>query len=158
MNDGLPRIAAILSAPFGENTYVASLPGRNDCLVVDPGLEPEKIIEYLDEQGLTPAALMITHGHPDHIGGNFALKERWPDCPLVIGGQEPGREILYPVATVILGGLVTSTFCEFLIHPGLFWRFSGRDAEQLVRAERQEDAELMDRPAESPAVMAGERS
>jgi HME family heavy-metal exporter len=53
--------------------------------------------------------------------------------PLVLGGQEPGREILYPVATVILGGLVTSTFCEFLIHPGLFWKFSGRDAESLMR-------------------------
>jgi HME family heavy-metal exporter len=34
---------------------------------------------------------------------------------------------------VILGGLVTSTFCEFLIHPGLFWKFSGKDAERLVR-------------------------
>ncbi|MEO8494252.1 MAG: efflux RND transporter permease subunit, partial [Planctomycetota bacterium] len=53
--------------------------------------------------------------------------------PLVLGGQEPGREILYPVATVILGGLVTSTFCEFLIHPGLFWKFSGKDAVQLAR-------------------------
>ncbi len=49
--------------------------------------------------------------------------------PLVLGGQEPGREILYPVATVILGGLITSTFCEFLIHPGIFWRFSGKDAQ-----------------------------
>src|SRR5439155_23740913 len=38
--------------------------------------------------------------------------------PLVLGGHEPGREILYPVATVILGGLVTSTLCEFLLHPG----------------------------------------
>jgi Cu/Ag efflux pump CusA len=35
--------------------------------------------------------------------------------PLVIVGHEPGREILYPVATVILGGLITSTLCEF--HP-----------------------------------------
>jgi len=52
--------------------------------------------------------------------------------PLVLGGQEPGREILYPVATVILGGLVTSTFCEFLIHPGLFWHFSGSDAVRLA--------------------------
>jgi HME family heavy-metal exporter len=52
--------------------------------------------------------------------------------PLVVAGLEPGREILYPVATVILGGLVTSTFCEFLIHPGLFWRFSGRDADRLL--------------------------
>ncbi len=53
--------------------------------------------------------------------------------PLVIGGQKPGLEILYPVSTVILGGLVTSTFCEFLIHPGLFWKFSGKDAERLAR-------------------------
>ncbi|MBA3482694.1 MAG: efflux RND transporter permease subunit [Pirellulales bacterium] len=59
--------------------------------------------------------------------------------PLVIGGQEPGREILYPVATVILGGLITSTFCEFLIHPGLFWRFSGKDADRLVREGGAQD-------------------
>ena len=62
--------------------------------------------------------------------------------PLVVGGQKPGLEILYPVATVILGGLITSTFCEFLIHPGLFWKFSGRDAEKLVRSEGS-DAELL---------------
>lgn len=62
--------------------------------------------------------------------------------PLVIGGQEPGREILYPVATVILGGLVTSTFCEFLIHPGLFWAFSGKDAQRLVLEEHNQDEQL----------------
>jgi len=55
--------------------------------------------------------------------------------PLVVGGKKPGLEILYPVATVILGGLITSTFCEFLIHPGLFWKFSGKDAEKLAREE-----------------------
>ncbi len=62
--------------------------------------------------------------------------------PLVMGGKKPGLEILYPVATVILGGLMTSTFCEFLIHPGLFWKFSGKDAERLVRTEGS-DAELL---------------
>ncbi|TWU04584.1 efflux RND transporter permease subunit [Stieleria varia] len=59
--------------------------------------------------------------------------------PLVLGGQEPGREVLYPVATVILGGLTTSTFCEFLIHPGLFWQFSGKDAARLAKLETVED-------------------
>ena len=34
---------------------------------------------------------------------------------------------------VILGGLITSTLCEFLIHPGLFWRFSGKDIARLTR-------------------------
>jgi HME family heavy-metal exporter len=42
------------------------------------------------------------------------------------------------VATVILGGLITSTFCEFLIHPGLFLRFSGADATKMVAAARDE--------------------
>ena len=63
--------------------------------------------------------------------------------PLVLGGQEPGREILYPVATVILGGLVTSTFCEFLIHPGLFWKFSGKDADALVHQAHSESENLI---------------
>ncbi len=63
--------------------------------------------------------------------------------PLVLGGQEPGREILYPVATVILGGLVTSTFCEFLIHPGLFWKFSGKDADALVHQAQSENDNLL---------------
>jgi HME family heavy-metal exporter len=58
--------------------------------------------------------------------------------PLVVVGQAPGREILYPVATVILGGLITSTLCEFLIRPGLFWKFSGRDAERLAAALERE--------------------
>jgi len=55
--------------------------------------------------------------------------------PLVLGGQEPGREILYPVATVILGGLVTSTFCEFLLLAVIFWNYSGRSAISLASAD-----------------------
>jgi CzcA family heavy metal efflux pump len=51
--------------------------------------------------------------------------------PLVIGGHLPGKEILFPVATVILGGLVTSTLCEFLLRPGLFWFFSRHEADRL---------------------------
>lgn len=65
--------------------------------------------------------------------------------PLVFGGQEPGREILFPVATVILGGLVTSTFCEFLIHPGLFWKFSGKDAAALVHQASTAGDNLLER-------------
>jgi HME family heavy-metal exporter len=65
--------------------------------------------------------------------------------PLVVAGQQPGREILYPVATVILGGLITSTFCEFLLRPGLFWRFSGKDAEKLAQSENRDDG--LDTPA-----------
>jgi glyoxylase-like metal-dependent hydrolase (beta-lactamase superfamily II) len=84
------RLATIVSLPFGENSYVAWLAGRDDCLVVDPGLEPDKILSLLDEQGLAPAAILNTHGHCDHIAGNGAMKKRWPTCPIVIGrGDAP---------------------------------------------------------------------
>jgi len=53
----------IVSQPFNENSYVVSRPGRSDCLVIDPGLEPDPIIEYLDGRKLVPAAILNTHGH-----------------------------------------------------------------------------------------------
>ncbi|XZE19709.1 efflux RND transporter permease subunit [Pirellulaceae bacterium SH449] len=52
--------------------------------------------------------------------------------PLVIGGTQPGKEILFPVATVIVGGLLTSTLCELLVRPGLYWfmlPFDGRRSD-----------------------------
>ena len=85
------QVATIVSVAFQENTYVAHLEGSKDCLVVDPGLEPEKILAYLDEVGLVPAAILNTHGHSDHIAGNAALKERWADCPLVIGSGDAAK-------------------------------------------------------------------
>jgi len=85
------ELATIVSAPFEENSYIAQTGGREDCLVVDPGLEPGKILAHLDASGLLPAAILNTHAHMDHIGGNTALKDRWPDCPLVIGSGEAAQ-------------------------------------------------------------------
>lgn len=55
--------------------------------------------------------------------------------PLVIGGHLPGKEILFPVATVILGGLCTATLAEFLIRPGLFWLFARGNNNATVSVE-----------------------
>ena len=81
-------IQTIESMPFAENTYVVRLEGRDDALVIDPGLEPELILDYLREEGLTPAAILNTHGHADHIGGNHDLKGAFPHAPLIIGVNE----------------------------------------------------------------------
>jgi glyoxylase-like metal-dependent hydrolase (beta-lactamase superfamily II) len=93
------KLATIVSQPFGENTYIARLDGRDDCVVVDPGLEPEKIVRYLRKHELTPAALLNTHGHGDHIGGNGALKELWPRCPVVIG-RDDASKLTDPIANL----------------------------------------------------------
>ena len=53
--------------------------------------------------------------------------------PLALAAGEPGKEILYPVATVIVGGLLTSTAAEFVVRPALFWAV-GRGAARRLTA------------------------
>ena len=46
--------------------------------------------------------------------------------PLVTAGQKPGHEVEYPLAVVILGGLITSTFLNLFVLPSLYLRFGLR--------------------------------
>ena len=128
----------------GQSLTVASLVGfislggiavRNGILLVT------HYFHLLREEGETFSPEMVLRGSLERLAPVLmtALTAGIGLVPLVLGGQEPGREILYPVATVILGGLVTSTFCEFLIHPGLFWEFSGQDAVRLAQVDESED-------------------
>jgi glyoxylase-like metal-dependent hydrolase (beta-lactamase superfamily II) len=82
------HIHTIVSMPFDENTYVVWQPDRRDAIVIDPGLDPDAILDFLRKQRLTVGAILNTHGHADHIGGNAALKEAFPDAPLIIGVNE----------------------------------------------------------------------
>ncbi len=85
------QLVTILSHPFEQNAYIAQLRERSDCVIIDPGLEAEKIVRHLEKAKLTPAAILNTHGHSDHIGGNGAIKKRWPHCPLVIGVDDAAK-------------------------------------------------------------------
>src|SRR4051812_14413994 len=80
-----PIVHTIESAPFAENSYLLRRPDRTDALVIDPGFEPDRIIDSLSQHRLTLAAILNTHGHVDHIAGNAALKKAFPAIPLLIG-------------------------------------------------------------------------
>jgi len=82
------NVHTLVSQPFAENTYVLWLQGRTDALVVDPGLEPDLILNFLRGEELIPAAILNTHGHADHIAGNHFLKEAYPNAPLIIGAGD----------------------------------------------------------------------
>jgi glyoxylase-like metal-dependent hydrolase (beta-lactamase superfamily II) len=82
------QIRTLVSMPFEENSYVLWRPGSADAVVIDPGLEPDLIVDCLRQEGLTVRAILNTHGHADHIGGNQALKQVAPDVPLLIGAGD----------------------------------------------------------------------
>lgn len=120
----------IVSIPFEENTFIARIAQRDDCVVVDPGLEPERTIAELEKHGLRPAAILITHGHSDHIGGNRALKDRWPDCPLVIGAKEVAK-LADPRANLsaMFGVGLTSPPADVTVDHGQTYQAAGLEFE-----------------------------
>jgi len=63
--------------------------------------------------------------------------------PLALSAGEPGKEVLYPVATVIIGGLLSSTLLEFFVRPALLWRF-GRTAGERIIATSSTEVELVE--------------
>lgn len=79
------RIETATSMPFDQNAYILWREGDTRAAVVDPGMQPEKILSVLATHSLEPEMILLTHGHVDHIVGVGAIKERWPECPVVIG-------------------------------------------------------------------------
>ena len=58
--------------------------------------------------------------------------------PLILSPGEPGKEILYPVAVVIFGGLVSSTLMNMALMPTLFWNLSRNAVQRLLDAKASE--------------------
>ncbi len=127
------QISRVVSTPFEENAFVAHQAGREDCLVIDPGLEPERVLAYLDEHRLHPAAILNTHGHSDHIAGNAALKGRWPDCPLVIGkGDAPKLTDPAGNLSAAFGFDLVSPAADVAVDDGDDYSAAGFDLEVLA--------------------------
>ena len=59
--------------------------------------------------------------------------------PLALAAGQPGREILQPLAVVILGGLISSTVLDIIVTPAVFWRFGRRSLEASLRPSSDED-------------------
>lgn len=85
------EVARIESLPFGEHSYVCRRPGRTACVVIDPGFEPDAIVAWIEGAGLEPEAILLTHGHSDHIAGNAHLVARWPGLPILVGRDEAAK-------------------------------------------------------------------
>ena len=67
------RIQSIQVGSLGTNAYIVFDEKRTDAVVIDPGAEARAIQKAL--QGRTIAAVLLTHGHCDHIGAVDGLRE-----------------------------------------------------------------------------------
>ena len=98
---------------------------RNGILLID------HYRHLIWNEGETFSREMIVRAGRDRVAPVLmtALTSAIGLIPLTLAANEPGREILYPIATVVVGGMITSTLMEFFVRPALFWTF-GKNAIQ----------------------------
>lgn len=68
------EVKHLITGPIEVNTYIVTN-GTNECIVIDPA-DAKKVLEHCSGAGLTPAYVLLTHGHFDHILGVAELQER----------------------------------------------------------------------------------
>lgn len=105
----------IYTLPLGAyqtNCYIVA--NGPHCVIIDPGYEPEQILRFLDAHHLTPDAILLTHGHFDHVGAVEQLVDQ-SGCALWMSKKDwalpmdPVHLHFYPLANC---DFTDVKFCE----------------------------------------------
>lgn len=70
------EVRGLALGPFQANCYLARRRGARRALVIDPGAEADRVRKALADWDAAPEALLLTHGHADHVG---AVAELWTE-------------------------------------------------------------------------------
>ena len=88
----LPRIEGICLGPYQTNCYVVrpAQGGADEtrCWIADFSFDIATLLDPVEQAGLAPEALVLTHAHVDHIAGLAEAKRRFPDAPVLIHRAE----------------------------------------------------------------------
>lgn len=70
-------IQTYVVGPVQTNCYFAINDDTKEVLIIDPGASAKQLAEKVKEQGLKPVAILLTHGHFDHILAAEAIRDRY---------------------------------------------------------------------------------
>ena len=85
------EVKSLVLGIVGTNCYIVYDKNKKEAVLIDPAAEEERIISFLEGADLEPKAILLTHGHFDHILAVPALREKYR-IPLYAAEEE--REML----------------------------------------------------------------
>ncbi len=77
----------LIVGPLGTNSYIFGSSTTKEVVIIDPGGDPSRIIQSIEEIGGIPTSILLTHGHFDHTAGIGKLKRNF-DIPLMFNKKE----------------------------------------------------------------------
>ena len=80
------KIKTFVLGVMQTNCYIVSN-DENHCMIIDPGAQGKKVAKYLEENELVLDAILLTHGHFDHIGAVDYLYDKY-HCPIYIHHED----------------------------------------------------------------------
>lgn len=110
-------IDTIVLGDFQTNSYcVRADDTSSDCLIIDPGLNPEPLVRLLQHSDWRPVAIVLTHGHVDHIGGIESIRQHWPEVQVAVS-EKDANMLTDPAAnlSVMSGTMIQARPAEVLL-------------------------------------------
>ena len=77
------NIKTLALGAYQTNTYLVWEEASDTCVVIDPGYQPDTVLSEAKKLGKDIAAILLTHGHFDHVGGVRELVAL-TDCPVYL--------------------------------------------------------------------------
>ncbi len=87
MSNNIIVITNMLSS-FATNCYTIANSDTREAVIVDPADRPDFLVNMYKNQNLKPVAVLLTHGHADHIGALPGIKKEFTDIPVYAGKDE----------------------------------------------------------------------
>jgi len=87
------KITVFQLGELSANCYIVADENAKVCAVVDPGGDGKELAQWLNEQGLTPQCLFLTHHHFDHVGGVDEMAEAFPGMAVYMHPEDADRPI-----------------------------------------------------------------
>ncbi len=81
------NIDTLVLGSYQTNCYILYQAGSADCVLIDPGDKSQTVAQFLSQQALQPAAILLTHGHFDHVGAVRELATEF-GCPVYLNNKE----------------------------------------------------------------------
>lgn len=118
------RFQTITNGSLEEHCYLIGADDTKDCAVIDPGT-PEPVLEALERGGLNCVAILLTHGHFDHIGGVRQIRDRYQAKVYIHEADADMLQSNRRSLAVLTGDLVKPVEADVLLSGGETLRLAG---------------------------------